>query len=234
MPSKHKILKKSTFGKPSSDHAFTRKASFEHILIFALKGSFPLESDKENLLNTHPLIKHFNKMLNWSYNIQFADITNPIKNFATQKSIDMTRVKKLLAVTFHYEMDIPTAIRFLGNNYTGEYKNSENIMKTLKQSKCDEEVVHDLQRLYKIGAPNKLNASSSYQRFLEFFRYGNHSSILKNKDKTSKAMNKEDRNQFIIPLPSWITRFIKNLHLTPQGLLTKPGKKIGSYGMDHL
>jgi len=37
-------------------------------------------------------------------------------------------------------------------------------------------------------------------------------------------MNKEDRNQFLIPLPSWITRFIKHLHLTSQGLLTKPGK----------
>jgi len=111
------------------DHTFTSEASFEHILIFVLKGSFLLESDKENLLNTHPLIKHFNKMLNWSYNIQFADITNPIKKFATQKGIYMTRVKKLLAVTFHYDMDIPTVIRFLGNNYTGEYKNSENIIK---------------------------------------------------------------------------------------------------------
>ena len=84
MPSKHKILKKSTFEKPSSDHTFTSEASFEHILIFVLKGSFLLESDKENLLNTHPLIKHFNKMLNWSYNIQFADITNPIKNMQSK------------------------------------------------------------------------------------------------------------------------------------------------------
>ena len=54
---------KSTFGKPSLDHTFTSEASFEHILIFVLKGRFLLESDKENLLNTHPLIKHFNKML---------------------------------------------------------------------------------------------------------------------------------------------------------------------------
>jgi len=37
-------------------------------------------------------------------------------------------------------------------------------------------------------------------------------------------MNKEDCNQFLLPLPSWIARFIRNLHLTPQGLLTKPGK----------
>ena len=224
LPSKYKILHNSTFGKPSSDHTFTSEASFKHVRIFLLKGRFLPESDIENLLNTHPLIRHFNKMIVWSYNIQFADITTPNKEYANQKSINITRVKKLLAATFHYNMDIPTVIRFLGNNYTGEYKNTEEIITILKDSNCEEEVVCDLQRLYKIGAPNKLNASSSHQNFLEFFRYGNHSSILKNTEKTSKAMNKEDRNQFVITLPSWITRFIKNLHLTPQGLLTKPGK----------
>ena len=45
--------------------------------------------------------------------------------------------------------------------------------------------------------------------------------------RTSQPMNKEGRNQFLIPLPSWMTRFIKHLHLTPQGLLTKPGKNMG-------
>ena len=39
-----------------------------------------------------------------------------------------------------------------------------------------------------------------------------------------KAINKEERNQYWIPLPSWVSRFITNLHLTPQRLLTKKGK----------
>ena len=59
---------------------------------------------------------------------------------------------------------------------------------------------------------------------MDFFRYGNHSSILKDPDKTMKAMNKEDKNQYLITLPSWLARFIRHLHLTPQGLLWKPGK----------
>ena len=69
-----------------------------------------------------------------------------------------------------------------------------------------------------------MNADSSHSNFLDFFRYGNHSSILKDSEKTMKAMNKEDRNQYLISLPSWIARFIRHLHLTPQGLLCKPGK----------
>ena len=163
-------------------------------------------------------------MLSWSYNIQFANIKEPIKNYSSQTSINTTRVQKMLASLIHYDMDVPTVIRFLGNNYTGEYRDSKSIVKTLTDTNCDEEIINDLQRLFEIGAPNKLNASSSHKFFLEFFRYGNHSSILKNIDKTTKAMNKEDRNQFLIPLPSWTARFIRHLHLTPQGLLTKTNK----------
>ena len=36
--------------------------------------------------------------------------------------------------------------------------------------------------------------------------------------------NKEDKNQYLIPILNWLARFIPNLHITPQGLLIKKGK----------
>ena len=45
-------------------------------------------------------------------------------------------------------------------------------------------------------------------------------------------MNKEDRNQFLIPLPNWLAKFISHLHISPQGLLEKRIKMIVWYGMD--
>ena len=39
-----------------------------------------------------------------------------------------------------------------------------------------------------------------------------------------KTMNKEDRNQYLLPFPLWLARFVQNLHITPQGLISKPGK----------
>ena len=69
-----------------------------------------------------------------------------------------------------------------------------------------------------------MNASSSYKNFIDFHNYGNHSSIDKNVEKTMKAMNKEDRNQYLISLPSWLARFVVHLHVTPQGLVIKSGK----------
>ena len=38
-------------------------------------------------------------------------------------------------------------------------------------------------------------------------------------------MNKEDRNKFVVPLSSWMWRFIPHIFVTPQHLLQKAGKK---------
>ena len=148
------------------------------------------------------------------------ELKNPIKNYADQTSIDTSRVKKMLAATLQYDLNIPTLIRFLGGNYTGEYRDSKQT-KALENAKCNKKIIEDLQRLLEKGSPNRMNASSTHKNFLDFFRYGNHSTIDNNIEKTLKTMNKEDRNQYLISLPNWLARFIPHLHVTPQGLVIK-------------
>ena len=223
-PSKHEVLKSSTFGKPSIDHSFTSEACFEHIMIFLLKSGYISKPEHTNLLESHPLFQHLDKMLNWSSNIQFMDLKTPIKNYADQKSIDTSRVKKMLAATLQYDLDIPTLIRFLGANYTGEYRDTKTTIKALENAKCNRKIIEDLQRLLEKGSPNHMNATTTHQNFLDFFRYGNHSSCDQNMGKLMKAMNKEDKNQYLISLPNWLARFIPHLHVTPQGLVIKEGK----------
>jgi hypothetical protein len=53
----------------------------------------------------------------------------------------------------------------------------------------------------------------------------NHSSIAAKLDQVLATMNKEDWNNFVIPLPHWLARFIPNLFITPQHILERPGKK---------
>ena len=47
--------------------------------------------------------------------------------------------------------------------------------------------------------------------------------LIKHTDKVLKAINKDEQNNNIIPFPKILTRFIPDLHLTPQGFLIKPG-----------
>ena len=130
----------------------------------------------------------------------------------------------MLVALFYYDLDVPTLIRFLGGNYTGEYRDVTSTIETLQKSNCNPKIIDDLRKIFTIGCPIKLVASTSRENFLHFFHYGNHTSIAKNVYKTTKALNKEDRNQFLIPLPYWLTRFLKHLHITPQGLLIKKDK----------
>ena len=162
-------MKKSKFGRPSLDHTFTSQATFEHILIFLLKGEYLPNRDKKSLFNTHPLFRHFNNILEWSRNIKFMDLKNPIKDYANQNSINTTRIKKMLAAVFWYNLDIPTVIRFLGNNYMGEYRDINKTLQMLRDTKCDPQVIKELGRLFSIGAPNKFNASSTQQKLLGLF-----------------------------------------------------------------
>ena len=75
------------------------------------------------------------------------DLKQPIKKYADQTSIDESRVKKMLAATLQYDMDIPTLIRFLGGNFIREYRDSKATIQALKNAKCNERVIAYLQRL---------------------------------------------------------------------------------------
>lgn len=78
--------------------------------------------------------------------------------------------------------------------------------------------------LLRVGAPHYIYGHSSTKKIYKFKRYGNHSSIFLKPEKIIKVMNKEHKHNYAIALPSWISRFVPNLHLTPQGLVVKEGK----------
>ena len=206
-PGRHEVYRKSIFGKTSKSHSFTSEASFEQILIFLFKSEYLSVEDEKNIGHSHPLYKHLHKMIHWSKNIDFESIKSHIPNYQDQKSIDPNRVKLFVAALLHYDMDIPTLIRYLGGNYTGDYRDTDYTIKILKESNCDPQIISDLEKILTLGCPMKMVASTTRQNFLEFLNYGNHTSIKQNLEKTLNTMSKEDRNQYLIPLPKWIARF---------------------------
>ena len=53
---------------------------------------------------------------------------------------------------------------------------------------------------------------------------GEWATIIQKHGQVIKTMNKEDRNNCVIPLPAWVARFCPHIFFTPQHILTKPGK----------
>ncbi len=75
------------------------------------------------------------------------------------------------------------------------------------------------------GCPNKFNANCLRENFMTHWEHGNNPLIAKKLDAVMETMNKEERNNFVIPLPAWIMRFTPHIFLTPQHNLVKEGKK---------
>ena len=170
-------MKTSSFGKPDSDHSFTSEAYFEHTLLHLLKSNYLSPRDEETVLRCHPLFKHLNQMMTWSKTVDFSTLKNLILNFSEQKHISSSRVKQFLAVALYYDLDLPTVIRSLRGNYTSEYRDISSIFKALRASNWDEVIISDIKRTLLTGCPNKMKASSTHSNFLEFMRYGNHTTV---------------------------------------------------------
>jgi len=127
------------------------------------------------------------------------------------------------AAAIHFDLHIPSVIRYAGGNYTADYRNFDEIKKQL-EGRVDPRDIADLRRVFTMGTPANLVAESSEENMLEYFRYGNHQSIQNGIEKVKKTMNKEDKHSYVIPMPNWLARFIPNSFYTPNGLLSKPGK----------
>ncbi len=54
---------------------------------------------------------------------------------------------------------------------------------------------------------------------------GNNPSINTNINNIMRTMKKDKHNNFVIPLPAWVSHFVPHIFLTPQHNLVKEGKK---------
>jgi hypothetical protein len=74
-------------------------------------------------------------------------------------------------------------------------------------------------------APAHFKEHGSCKQFLKYRDYGSHKSIEKNHEAFRRAMNKEDKQDYVLTFPAYIKDYIPDLWLTPNVLVQIPGKK---------
>ena len=62
-------------------------------------------------------------------------VESSIRDYKNQTSIDTYRVRKILAATLPYRLDIPALSRSLAGYYNGEYRDSKSIIKAIENTK---------------------------------------------------------------------------------------------------
>ena len=224
LPSKS-ALRLTAFGRSDTDHSFTQEASFETCLLPLLKSGYLSAPDTYSLLDTHPLVSHLATSYVSLRSLDFRGLRDYNPDWATQTHIPPLKQYAMLACLFHYDLDTSLLMRFLGNNYTGAHREISAIVSVLRVHKIDPILIDKYVRVMLTGCPNRFVAETSRANALLHWRMRNHPSIDQKLLQVQASMNKEDRNNFVIPLPHWIARFTPHLFFTPQHILEKPGKK---------
>jgi len=156
--------------------------------------------------------------------VDFRPISTINKAYATQTHIPPSRSIQFLSALLHYNFNVPSIIRYCRHNYTNEHLNPKEIRKKLHNI-APQHVIDYVYRSLVTGAPSKISGHTTSSNFWKYLRYGNHVSISSRPELVEKTLNKEERNNYSLPFPSWTARFIPHLHVSPSGIIIKPGKK---------
>ena len=218
-------LRRGKFGPPSRDHSVTQEACMETVLLHILKSEYLDETSTQALHATNPLVPHLARINKALSNYDFRWLRDTDHEWASQESIPEERQKAMMACLLHYNLDVSLLMRYLGGNHTGAHRDVQATAKILLEHDIDAELVRHYVRVMTVGCPRIMNADISRENALQYWRAGNNPSVKANLDKVKKTVNKEDRNKFVVPLSSWMWRFIPHIFVTPQHLLQKAGKK---------
>jgi len=169
---------------------------------FVLKSGYLNNADRLKTHNVHPLWKHLDQPRLQLSSYDFTSLRNINHDWATQTSIPPEKAKAMLACLLHYDLDVSLLMRYLGNNYTASHRNVGEIVEKIHPFVTPDLIQHYI-RVMTVGCPCHLVAETSRANAIRYWRAGNNPSIRRKMDQVMKTMNKEEKNNFVIPLPGW-------------------------------
>ena len=164
---------------------------FEPANILALHRCHPLLL---HLLCTCVHLRHYDFLWLAKYNLDWDK----------QQSLNRDKAYAFLACLLHYNLSVASTIGFLGNNYTGAYRDILSIVNSLHSHGIVATLILHYSCIMTMGCPNHLNELTSRDNALLYWRRGNHPSIRAKINQVMTTMNKEEKNNYIIHVPRWL------------------------------
>ena len=221
VPAKYRRHLEQDYGKNSLRQCFTSEASFRHVLLPVLKGSYLDDSDRASLFQVSRRIERL-----WFLIVEFGhwDI-EPYRGFATyadwenETDLNEFRINLLTAAMIQFTGNVAEVIRWWGGPHTGAQRDIDAIIRLLRQYQVDETRISNLEQLYRNGGPFFCHAESTEENFRTYRDYGNHKSCQMNPTLGSKTLTKDFRRGFTILMDHVLVDFLPHVHLNPQGIV---------------
>ena len=155
--------------------------------------------------------------------IDSAPLQLPRLNYANQQNIDRHRVDMASAQFIRCGGDPALLVRYCAQEHILEHLDREGILNRVKDIAPPEDYRH-LERILFDGCPAELTFDENAESRKRTFNRGNQPTYLRNPDKTKKALNKEDKHSFVIPIDEDLAFLSPYCRHTPQGAIDKLGK----------
>ena len=155
--------------------------------------------------------------------LDFTQLRQPRLNYEDQVEIGEDHVDMATALLIWSNLDPGIAVRYISGEYTGEYRDPEEIRRYIhgKVSMQDEE---DVYRILTEGVPYKLNWTEQRTNKLVQISIGNQKSVSSNSKTVDKTINKEHKYSNILSCRGWVVSFSPFCRHNSQGMNLKKDK----------
>ena len=224
LPTSTQLRLDESFGKEKITHSFSTDCMFRHVVIFLLKSGFLSSTCQSILQNTSIYVSTMSFLLRRYGRVNFMPLRGYQQSWHQRKDLMNERRAMTTACLLHYNLDIPTVVRFLGGPHVASLRDVPHILRTVKPI-LDPTLFRSLERILHSGTPAYCVAHSSEANYVAYRDYGNHRMLPPQLEKLRLSLVKEETRGFILLAHNILSRFIYNCHITPYGVVVKPGKK---------
>ena len=156
-------------------------------------------------------------------NLDFSKLKEPRIGYAEQTEIQPWRVDMATAAMIHYSLHPGMMIRYVKGEYIGESRNVPQIINGVSPYIEREDAQHIEWILIK-GVPSYMNFKKALDMKPFIIEKENQTTFKMYPEAVTKTMNKEDKNNHLIPIKRWVLHFSPWCRHTAQGMPIKPRK----------
>ena len=208
--------------------SYKTEASFGCILFFLVKHLWlkPHEDDVTDaeaaLSSLSPEFEAIIFYVPTLLKINFSALRDPDPNYATRKEISKRLVWLMAACAVHYDLDFGLVLRYLAGEYTGEWRDVNQIVRNVSPYVSASDAEH-IKRILSSGCPFEFNWEQTNENREVFLRRGNSPSIKANWGSVLKTLAKETRNKHLMVFPRWMVRGSPAGNHVPAHVVVRPG-----------
>ena len=198
--------------------------SFHTSIFFVVREGFLSKSGLQTLGLVSSRFREMSRDVPRLLSVDFSSLTQTRLGYESQEEIDNNRVEKLSAAAVYYGLDLGLVTRYLGQEFTGLWRDTDAILSRVSPLVSKSDADH-IKRILTDGCPAEFDFKEPHDNKMLLLERGNEPSIDMHIGAVNEMLNEEERNNHVIPFFGWLVFFSAVAHHVPQSMLSKPGSE---------